>query len=42
MTKSSTPKYHIRITGALGCLVILLPIIFTAAVATLATYLITH
>jgi hypothetical protein len=38
-----SPKYHIRITGALGCLVILLPIIITATAAALTTYLIfTH
>lgn len=34
------PQYHIRITGAIGCLVILLPIIITATLATLATYII--
>ena len=37
------PQYHIRITGALGCLAILLPLIITATAAALTTYLIfTH
>lgn len=37
------PQYHIRITGTLGCLVILLPLIITATAAALTTYLIfTH
>ena len=37
-----SPKYHIRITGTLGCLVILLPLIITATAAALTTYLIIH
>lgn len=37
-----SPKYHIRITGLLGCLVILLPLIITATAAALTTYLIIH
>lgn len=39
---TNRPQYHIRITGCLGCLAIVLPIILTAAAATLATYIITH
>ena len=31
------PKYNIRITGALGCLAILLPLIITAALASAIT-----
>ena len=39
----TSPKYQVRITGALGCLIILLPIIITATAAALTTYLIfTH
>ena len=34
---SSSPKYNIRITGALGCLLILLPLIITAALSTAIT-----
>ena len=36
------PKYHIRITGALGCLAILLPLIITAALSTALTLILTH
>ena len=33
----SSPKYNVRISGCLGCLVILLPLIITAALSSAIT-----
>ena len=35
-------KHHLKATGCCGCLILLAPIIITAAAATIATYLIIH
>lgn len=36
------PRYNIEARGSCGCLLLLLPIIITAAIATIATYLGLH
>lgn len=36
----TAPKHQLRATGCCGCLVLLAPIIITAAAATIATYII--
>lgn len=38
----TAPKHQLKATGCCGCLIILIPIILTAAAATIATYLIIH